>query len=371
MKKKNYIFTKKLSYFGGAAVLLVGLLVTPGIASRQASAAEATTRSIEMSDSTAGDTGVTYAASFNIATAGVVQGMVVDFCGNDPLIGDACTAPTGFSLGASPSATTNLSGTWAATTNGSAPYHTLFLTNASGPTTTSGQTVTITISGVTNPSTANQSFYARILTYASSAAASSYVAGSEGSYIDDGGLALSTAIPVDITAKVMETLSFCVYHTTCGDDPSLNIGHGTDTVLDSTAVDTATDDFSIATNAGSGVNVRMKGGTLTSGSNTIPAAGSPSGSATPAAIVPGTAAFGMYILTPGADITPTTTYAGGSGDYGLDTTNLASTYGDSIATLSGPVNSSVTTMQFGATASNTTPAGIYTTSEELIATATF
>jgi hypothetical protein len=172
----------------------------------------------------------------------------------------------------------------------------------------------------------------------------------------------------------MESISFCVYHALCGDDTSLSLGHGGNNVLDSTAVDTNSDSFSLSTNASLGVVVRMEGTTLTSGSNTITAVNS--GSATPAAMSPGTAAFGMDIPTPGA-MTVNSTYVGTgtpSSNYGLDTTtsnSIAGTYGGTVASVTTPTNNDVTTFTFAGTAANTTPAGIYAADMTLIATGTY
>jgi len=114
------------------------------------------------------------------------------------------------------------------------------------------------------------------------------------------------------------------------------------------------------------VAVRMKGDVLTSGSNTIPAV-SPS----PGTITAGTAAYGLYMSALGTGMTAAATYAGSGGDYGFNVGNIGSTYGDVIASSAGVLNNSVSAVTFGATASNTTPAGIYTATEELIATGTF
>src|ERR1700685_638187 len=70
---------------------------------QSASAAEVTTRSIEMSSSVASATNVTYAVTFTLASSTTEQGVVLDICDNDPLVGDTtCTAPAGFSFTASP-----------------------------------------------------------------------------------------------------------------------------------------------------------------------------------------------------------------------------------------------------------------------------
>ncbi|HJP96440.1 MAG TPA: hypothetical protein VJ843_03635 [Candidatus Saccharimonadales bacterium] len=363
MKIKNRRLRRAV-YSASALALAVATLI-PSL-SAKVSAAQVTSRSIQMSSSTAGNTGTSYDVKFTTATTGVIQGVVVDFCDETPLIGDAtCTKPTGFSVG-TPTVTgvTGLTaGTWTAgqlNTN-----RTLTLTNSSGASVNSGTAVEFTLTTATNPSTANHTFYARILTYATPGGATGYVAGTEGSYIDYGGVALATGTPIVITARVMESIAFCVYKTSCGDDPSFTIGNANN-VLDTSAVYTKTVNFSLATNAQSGADIFLKGGTLTSGSNTIAAKG-----ATAGAITAGTAAFGLYLSTLGTNVTATSPYSSTASNYALDTPNTTSTYGQQIAGMSGPTNTSVTTLTYGATASNTSAAGIYTATHQLIATGRF
>lgn len=354
--------------YGLAALSLAVAALFPALRGH-ASAAQVTSRSIQMSSSNQGATNTTYLISFTTGTTATLKSIVIDFCDNTPIIGDStCTAPTGFSVG-TPTATTSISGTWvaaAANTN-----RTLTLTNSTGTSVNSGTAVTITLTTATNPTTDNHSFYARILTYVNSSGANSaatYAPGSEGTYTDYGGVAMSTGKVINITARVMESLAFCVYNTTCGDDPSITIGHGTNTILDATAVDTKTAKFSISTNAQTGADIRLKGGTLTSGSNTIAAHGGTAGT-----MSAGTADFGLYLSSLGS-VTATAPYSSTAGQYALDTngtTGTTSTYGQKFADLSGPINNSVTTITYGATASNTTPAGIYTTAHQLIATGKF
>ncbi len=359
------------------------LLVVTGISSGfigHASANQVTARSITISNSNGGTNNVAYTLAFTTATTSNVGGIVVDFCSNDPIIGDSCTAPAGFDVNKSTTTIgtqVGITGNSIDTTNSTA--NKLILTRTASSIST-GTAVSIPLgdgstTGFHNP-TAIGSYFARIYTYATTAAAQGHSTNSPSGYVDYGGIALSTAAVINITAKVQETLSFCVYKTACGDDPSFTLGHavGTATVIDSTAVDTQPANFSISTNANGGVVVRMKGDTLKSGSNTIAAAGSSA-----ATITAGTAAFGARVSTSGTNITPTAPYNNGSGtQYGLDittsntpNTNVTSTYGGQIATLSGPTTASVSTVTFAATASATTPAGTYTAAEQLIATGTF
>lgn len=366
MKIKNH--SVRRAVYGFAALALAVAALVPGLRA-QVSAAQVTTRSIEMSSSTAGATGTTYLVTFTPATTATLKSIVVDFCDESPIVGDAtCTKPTGFSVGA-PTATTSISGTWTAAQANS--NRTLTLTNSTGTSVPAATPVTITLTTATNPNTDNHSFYARILTYVNDSGANSaatYAAGSEGTYNDYGGIAMSTGKVINITARVMETLAFCVYKTTCTDDPSLTLGAGTPQVIDANAVYTGTAKFSISTNAQSGADVRFKGDTLKSGSNDIDAKG-----ATAGAITAGTESFGFYLSTLGTNVTATAPYSSTASNYALDTggSGITSTYGQAFAALSGPTNSSVTTLTFGTTASNTTAAGIYTAAEQLIATGKF
>lgn len=345
------------------------------------SADQVAIRSITMSSSTAGAASQSYNVRFNWATSGNVGGIVVDFCDNTPLIGDTtCDVPTGFTVTGSPTFTINggslgAGGTWTASSLNSGQV--FLLSNATPQSMTSGGTADFVITSVTNPTTANHSFYARIVTYATSAAMTSgyTVSGTTRAAnpggVDYGGVALSTATVINITARVMETLSFCVYNSSCGDDPSMTIGNGPpNNVLDASGIYTDTVNFSISTNAQNGGFVRLKGTTLISGANNIDAAG-----ASPLLFVAGTESFGATLTTAGTNITATSPYNSGSADtYGFDdngTTGTTSTYGDQIASLSGPVNNSVSTVTYAAAASNTTAAGIYTSAHQLIMTGTF
>jgi len=362
MKIKNNR-VRRAVYTASALALAVATLI-PSLRA-QVSAAQVTSRSIQLSSSTASASGVSYNVKFTTATTSTIQGIVVDFCDETPLIGDAtCTKPTGFSVG-TPLVTVNsgLSGTWVPgqlNTN-----RTLTLTNATGGSVSASTAVDFTLTTAVNPSTANHTFYARILTYATPGGATGYVAGTEGSYVDYGGVALATGTPIVITARVMESIAFCVYKTACGDDPSFTIGNANN-VLDTSAVYTKTVNFSLATNAQSGADVFLKGDTLTSGSNTIPAKGSTAGT-----ISAGTAAFGLYLSTLGTNVTASSPYSSTAGQYALDTANTTSTYGQQVADMSGPTNTSVSTLTYGATASNTSAAGIYTATHQLIATGRF
>jgi hypothetical protein len=378
--------------YAAAALMFVIAVALPSLLTAKAHAfptgGQVQSRAIYMSSSVAGATSTTYLVTFKPANTNSLKGVILDFCAGDPIVGDStCAAPTAFTVGTptvtfsnttsgtnAPVTSTALPGTWTPTSLNSG--RTLKLTAAAG----SGALTTSTlynfaITTVTNPSTTG-SLYARLITYTSDTGdIASYAPGTEGSTdaLDYGGFALSTAAVVNITAKVQESLTFCVYKASCSDDPSFTIGHsvGSATVIDSSAVDTATTNFSISTNAQSGVKVRLKGDTLKSGANSINPAG-----AAAVTFAAGTEDFGVRVSTSGTNITASTPYDGGSGtQYGLDTStageNITSLYGDQLASLSAPTNGSISILTWAATASNVTKAGTYTAAEQLIATGTF
>jgi hypothetical protein len=402
--------------FLSALALLAGAIV-PLLQQTVATAAQVTSRSIKLSDSTpSATTGLQYALTFTPAAN--AQEVIVDFCGDTPLIGATCA----FSAATVPtisSPTVDVGSV--ATVGGGSPVHTVLVT---GLTLTAATPVTITFTGgFTNPSTAaGTSFYARVLTYATgngsgySPANSTGGATTTGTYVDYGGIAMSTVRQISITARVMETLTFCVSGVNidgtggasvdeCAEStaPALEIGQGTPKVLDAGSVDAATAYMQLSTNATSGAIVRMKATNTcaVAGLTTAPPAGTCSipgidggtDGSTPKVLTAGTAAFGLFVsdsrtttgiassvgtITADANYndsthenegTPSTIY------YGMDNRNstegVRSTYGDPIAASAGPVSRINNNLVFAATPSLTTPAGIYTGNEILIATGTF
>jgi len=370
----------KRALYMTAALVVTTASVFSGMIENASAAGQVTARSITIASSKPSATNVKYKVGFTNATGGNIGGVVVDFCSNDPIIGDACTAPAGFDINKATTTVTSqttLAGFALDTTNSSA--NKAIITNATPQNVTVSSAITFelgngTTTGITNTS-ATGSFYARIYTYATQAAAQGHSQGTPTGYIDYGGVALSTAAVINITAKVQETLSFCVYPTgagVCGDDPSFTIGHaaGTATIIDSSVIDTAAARFSISTNANGGVAIRMKGDTLKSGANDIDP------KLTFGALTAGTENFGFYISTTGTGIAFDNGYGATTSTYQLNNTgggagDVTSAYGGQFAHLSAPVSGSISTITFGATASNTTPAGTYTAAEQIIATGTF
>lgn len=364
------------------AVLLGGVL--PGTVD----AGQVTARSITMSSSAPSATAVTYTVTFTPATSLTHPDVILDFCSNDPLIGDSCTATAGTDV---PNFTSAAASGWTVTTIGS--NRGIKLTTGSVNFTAATPT-TITVTGVTNPSN-TASFYGRALTYTTGGAGANTSA-SPGSYTDYGGIALSTTSNISITSKVFETLSYCVFQSSCGTPPALTLGDPTTGALSiSNAYANSNAQYTIATNAGSGVNVTMTGttlcrpgGTCTTGANAFTI----SAMTTNAAKSIGSEQFGMCInsnsLPSGVTVATqykdstaancnsisTGTYAGSS-TFGFNdsasaggTNNAA---GSQILSSTGSISSYTGTFTFLGDIAAATEAGIYTTSLNTVATGTF
>ena len=364
-------------------------------------AGQITSRSITMSTSAA-SAQAEYSLTFTPATTEAAASLVVDFCANDPLISDTCT----FSAATVPTVSSGITastGTAGVLGSGS-PIHTITDDTIA---LVGGTPITINFDAtpsahLTNPTT-NVSFYARVLTWGTSTGATtnytpantSGLTPTTSAQIDTGGIALSTAANITITATVYETLSFCVFQTSCGTTPNLTLGNSTTGALStSTAYVNNNAQYTIATNAGSGASVTMKGttlcrpgGTCTTGANafTISAIGT-----TAATSATGTEQFGMCADTTGvtgtfAAVAPyndtinnchslgTGVYAGTS-KFGFDDTASTGTNspgGSQVLASTADVPTYTGTFTFLGDIASTTEAGIYTTSLNLVATGTF
>ncbi|HEY4963123.1 MAG TPA: hypothetical protein VIH90_00315, partial [Candidatus Saccharimonadales bacterium] len=266
-------------------------------------------------------------------------------------------------------------------------------------------------------------FYGRMYTYTANAPASAtptaYTSATvPGSYLDYGGIALSTTQVITITAKVQESLSFCVTSaiystwTTTGDcsdpnvashSPSATLGSvvGTNVVLTPEVKSTATDTFQLSTNATGGAILDMhssntcgglsvNGGTdscpieaigdfgLTGGqTNTFDLNTAETDDAALFGAQLGTATTGTAVISGLAgtgtlsNIAP---YNGTGTLFGMNdtaVTGVVGEYGNEIADTTAPCYLLTDTLTFGATSALTTPAGIYSTNISLIATGSF
>jgi hypothetical protein len=360
------------------ALVMVIAGLSPVVLHGTAGAAIVDSRYIKMSSSAVSAASTSYEISWKSGSTTNFKSVAIDFCANSPIVGDSCTATVGTStpsLG-TPVVTGSGVGAWTESTVNTG--RTLVVSDATGITPAVNDVQTMTLTSATNPS-ALGTFFARILTFPNASgtnSAANYTAGTPGAYIDYGGVALSTANQLTITAKVQESLTFCVYatfSTNCAGSSGTAVTVGdSNGILSPTSVltDLESPGFGLSSNAAHGVIVRMKGSTLTSGSNTIDPFGGGSGACTADSVSTSVEQFGMRATTT-SPITVDPGYACSSGNHSLDTTNIATTYGDTLASTAGALDETHVPMEFAAKSATATEAGIYTATFTFIATGTY
>jgi hypothetical protein len=391
---KQLLETYRRLMCASLALLLAVVTLSVGWGSK-AQAAQLTSRKITMSSSAPGASSTTYTIAFTETASGIVKSVDVDFCNTTPLSGDACTVPTGMTT--TSASLTSQTGTSGWTLNNTTNGHLVL----SGATFNSAAAMSFTIGGVTNPTDVGSAgaFYARVYTYA--AQTNNYSSfTSPGTVLDYGGIALTTTNNITITSKVFETLTFCVYQTSCtsgtGNAPNLTLGDATTQALSiSNNYINSNALYTLATNAGSGVVVVLKGNTLCRDSTP---ANCTTGSADPNTITPkaagaasalaaaGTEQFAMCANKNGSTaLTVATTYSdtvnncaslttgtySGTSLFGWDNTAATGTSGSTVMSSTGAVPTVSGNFVFAAGISATTEAGIYSASINMIATATF
>lgn len=379
------ISSRRAGRIATTAALLVATIV-PSFAPALASAAVLTDRSVALSSSAKGASGVSY--NFKFVQETDAPEVVIQFCTNSPLIGEFCDAPAGMVV------TTANAGA-GVTTIRSATGSTIKLTK------TAGSTEDITITGITNPSGAG-TVYARILTYANTTDADVYnvtnAASAVGTAVDQGSVAFAITDSVSVSGAVLETLTFCVSggeltSTDCATGYSApvltlgeDVGDGTK-ALNATNVSTGSIYTKLSTNAVKGAVVSLKSTAGVNQPGNVPCAGlalygtgtcSIAAAGTTGSFIAGAGKFGVRATLPttndGSDnngiIALEDEYD--TSDYRLDASAAIGTYGSPLFNTSGGyANNRNVTLTFGATAAPNTPAGKYSAAISLIATGTF
>lgn len=361
---------------------MVAVLAVSTLAPAFASAAQLTARSIVLSSSSAEATGVSYTVNFTaIAGAGA---FVVDFCSNSPVVGDTCTAPAGFNASTAASTTTNFTDVTGSTSK-----------VVVAGTIAGGDAVSVALTGITNP-TAAAPIYARIVTFDTKTHAQAYTSTALGTgATDNGGVAISITDTVAFAGTVMETMTFCVSKNAIDHDctnvvaPVLSLGEpvGDTLALVSTAISTGVIHTQISTNAATGAIISLKSNTTSCGG--MVRAGSPGACdikpALASDIAVGQAKFGVKTgtvtdstgVTGSGTLEPVAASGYNNTTYALNYvdgngTGVTSTYGDPfLDTNNLPINNKNMDLTFGASVTNSTPAGLYSADLSLLATGKF
>lgn len=215
------------------------------------------TRSVRIADSQAG-VATRYNISFEHQSASTVGSIRFQVCANDPLIGQPCVAPTGFS--ASAAALNTQTGMNGFTLSPVSTANVVVLTRTPS-TPPASVTASYELSNIVNPTNAG-TYFMRVESFASVDAT--------GPDLDYGGLAFNINRSVSINARVPPFLLFCTGITIQPYDCSTATGAYTDFGdFSPTVTRTGKLQMLVATNAEQGYTVRAIGPTLTSGVNTI------------------------------------------------------------------------------------------------------
>jgi hypothetical protein len=356
--------------------------------------------------------------NFQIQSTQNIGSILIEYC-DDPIpVDNSCTNPTGLNAANVASIVTQtgfstndftldtstvLTGSPYAC-SGSSPGRTncIALKRTTAASESNGANITLAFGGgasdyITNPTTDNLSFFARIQTYTDTAYST------KGDY---GSVAASTAQQIDITAKVKEVLNFsvgnssslvapgttCTPLTTSGTTGSIALGD-TNGVLSFNQAYDAHSYFRLSSNTNGGVLVQYSGDTLKNGSNQINPVnlGSTSPPTADQSKV-NTSQFGLaidssdtqagngYSFSSLAAINGgggTTDYSQGNGTItNLGTAKFAYDPGSkttpvTLASASGAVACDTGSVRYLGNISTAVPAGIYTTTITYIATGTY
>ncbi len=216
-------------------------------------------RSLKIQSSVA-STVNTYLLSFEQQTTSSVGSIRVQFCDNDPLIGQPCSAPSGFSLSSAVlAAQTGMTGF---SIDPASTINELILTRT--PSIDPAPVIaTYALNSVQNPDTEG-TYFVRVETFASIDAT--------GISVDYGGIAFRINGSLNIQTEVPPFLLFCVANTIQPYDCGTAVGNYIDFGnFSSSRTATGQTQALVATNAEFGYTIRSLGTTLTSGINTIPA----------------------------------------------------------------------------------------------------
>jgi hypothetical protein len=211
-------------------------------------------------------------------TANNIGSITFEYCNNSPLVFVACNPPPGLDVSGT-SLVSQSGNTGFSIDTADSTTNKIVLTRASAP----GIMIVsgYNFNNIINPSTPGQTVYVRLATYASS--------DGSGPLIDKGGVTFTVQSVFNVGAYVPPFLQLCV-GVTVTPNCSLIVGDSIDLgTLRSTQVSTGQSQFSTATNDPTGYIIYALGNTMTSGTNTIAALGSPSPS------FPGTAQFGFNL----------------------------------------------------------------------------
>lgn len=351
------IVSARIASLAPSMVIITALLVT-AVPFSNASAANSllVNRSVTLQNSLA-STVTTHLFGLTMAVSGQQVGSIsLEYCSNSPVIGDACTAPAGFS--ASGAVLASQTGDVGFNIHASSTVNRLILTRA--PLNPTSVPSTYQFNNITNPSSPS-SHYVRLQTFGSTDAT--------GPDIEAGGVVFAIVPVLNVAAEVPPYLRFCAGVTVvsfdCSTATTFFIDFGT---FSQSFTSTASSQFVVATNAEFGYSVTLSGTTLTSGNNVIPALASPTNPS------PGNSQFGLNLRantnpTVGQEVVGPGTSVPGAGYGTPDQFKFAS--GDILVSSLTSNDNRKFTVSYVTNVSNAQEPGIYATTITYICLANF
>lgn len=344
----------RFAYISVVALLIVVPLLLFSVPSR---AAQVSSRSILISTSVPSAT-ASHTIGFTNPTPGVIGSVAFEYCTNSPLLGLPCTAPAGLSLSGAVLATqTGITGY--SINGGLSSANKIVMTRPlAGVLSTASS---YRFNNIINPSNSNETVFVRISTYSNGSAS--------GAAVDNGAVVFNTTTANGLGALgyVPPYLTFCVgviIGPNCsGQGNVIEMGD-----LSRTRSNTATSQFSGATNDVTGFSVAMIGLTMTSGNNVIPSSVSPVSSQV------GASQFGVNLRgnsnpSVGQDptgvgtLSPVAPYSTPN-QFALDS-------GATMATSPLPTDFNIMTVSYLVNVSQAQPPGVYSSTFTYVATASF
>ena len=310
-----------------------------------ASAAELTGESASLSDPTISGTG-----NYTLTLAGVSATLIKCITVNFTTAVAGTTLPTGMVItpaAITPSGTIGAIGAW---TESNPNAYTYQITNTTGVT-PAGGAATVVLSGITNSSVANTTYYATVNTFSDATCTTPVDVNGISTFVNTAG--------VQVSATVNPTLTFTVDSTTC------NLG-----TLTAATTGKCSHTMTAASNATTGYAISyIPSATLTSGANTITANGG-----TALANATGGEQFGLNLV---ANTSPVIGAAasGGTGaaaaNYSTANSFAFDTAGATVATTSIASLLTTFTVSYIANIDAVTQAGAYTKTQTYNITATY
>lgn len=369
MKLLHKIPTKKALSIG----LIVTLLAVPPLSNLTlpfTHAAALEEASLRINNSQSGASGVTYTLSFTTPATTAIGRWVVQFCTTPS---GACTTPTGMTTTGAAIDSDNIAGTGRSNTFGA---NGTLDTDVTTEAAQADQNVVINYTGITNPSTTNTTFYARVTTYIADDSTPLDTATLAAATLESTSIALSASVDPNFTFSVAGVASSGSVNseTTTVTTTSTTVPFGT---LTADTPSVGAHDLTVTTNAGSGYTITASHSAtiagdppLVSGNNNIDAF---TGTNTTPTVWSGPAGSTANTNTGffGYTTEDTTLCTGTANRFDGNEWAGSSILGQEVACSTTGVDTEITRIGYQTEVNSIQPAGSYTGTVILIATPTY